>query len=98
MAHASNMRYSETFADMLNNEWIKQVDLPSRGIKQAGFYVLVGASMPGILIETGFITNKNDVKYLNSRNGQKEIAKAIFSSILKYKNYYDTSLNSEIEK
>jgi N-acetylmuramoyl-L-alanine amidase len=97
MAHASNMRYSETFADMLNNEWIKQVDLPSRGIKQAGFYVLVGASMPGVLIETGFITNKNDVKYINSKSGQKKIAESIFSSIVKYKNYYDTSLSSEIE-
>jgi N-acetylmuramoyl-L-alanine amidase len=98
MAHASNMRYSETFADMLNTEWIKQVGVPSRGIKQAGFYVLVGASMPSILIETGFISNKNDVKYLNSRSGQKEIAKSIFNSIFKYKNYYETSLNTELDK
>lgn len=98
MAHASYMRYSETFADMLNTEWIKDVKIPSRGLKQAGFYVLVGASMPGILIETGFISNRNDIKYLNSKSGQKEIAKSILNSILKYKNYYETSLSTELNK
>lgn len=97
MAHASYMRYSETFADMMNTEWIKQVNIPSRGIKQAGFYVLVGASMPGILIETGFISNKHDAKYLSRSKGQIEIASSIFSSILKYKKYYETSLNNEID-
>jgi len=96
MAHASYMRYSESFADMLNTEWIKNVGIPSRGIKQAGFYVLVGASMPGILIESGFLSNKNDIKYLNSKNGQKEIAKSIFAAILKYRNYYESTLNTEL--
>ena len=98
MANASNMRYSETFADMLNTEWIKQDLLPSRGIKQAGFYVLVGASMPGILIETGYISNKDDAKYLNTRRGQQQVANSIFNAIIKYKNYYETSLNNELDK
>ncbi len=93
MAQASNMRYSETFADMLNTEWIKRVKIPSRGIQQAGFYVLVGASMPAVLIESGYISNKKDVKYLNSKAGQKQIAKSIFNAIVKYKKYYDNSIN-----
>lgn len=98
MKHASNMRYSETFSDMLNTEWIKGAGIKSRGIKQAGFYVLVGASMPGVLIETGFISNKKDASYLNSKNGQKNIAKSIFNAIVKYKNYYESSINSELKK
>ena len=98
MARSSYMRYSETFAEMLNTEWIKDVKIPSRGIKQAGFYVLVGASMPGVLIETGFISNKNDVKYLKSKEGQNQIAQSIYNSIFKYKNYYETTLNSELDK
>lgn len=97
MAHASNMRYSETFADMLNTEWIKTVGLPSRGIKQAGFYVLVGASMPGVLVELGFISNKNDSNFLSSKKGQKEIAESLFDAILKYKNYYESSLTTELD-
>ncbi len=98
MANASNMRYSETFADMLNTEWIQQDLLPSRGIKQAGFYVLVGASMPGILIESGYISNKEDAKNLNTRRGQQKVANSIFNAITNYKNYYETSLKNELDK
>jgi N-acetylmuramoyl-L-alanine amidase len=98
MKHASNMRYAETFADMLNNEWIKNGGIKSRGITQAGFYVLVGASMPGVLIESGFISNRDDVRYLNSGVGQKKMAQSIFNAILKYKNYYESSINSELNK
>ena len=98
MKHASNMRYAETFADMLNNEWIKNGGIKSRGIKQAGFYVLVGASMPGVLIESGFISNRDDARYLNSKEGHKKMAQSIFNAILKYKNYYESSINSELNK
>ncbi|MBK8944872.1 MAG: N-acetylmuramoyl-L-alanine amidase [Ignavibacteriae bacterium] len=98
MAHASNMRYSESFADMLDTEWKNQIKIPARGIKQAGFYVLVGASMPSVLIETGFISNKNDAKYLGSKSGQKEIASSIFDAVFKYKKYYENSIINEIKK
>ncbi len=89
MAHSQYMRYSEKFSDILNQEWKKGVEIPSLGIKQAGFYVLVGASMPGVLIETGFLSNRKDEAYLNSSNGQNEIARAIFNSVVKYRDFYD---------
>ena len=97
MAHSSNMRYSESFADMLNTEWVKQARIPSRGIKQAGFYVLVGASMPSVLIEAGFLSNKNDAKYLSSKSGQKQIASSIYDAIVKYRQYYENSIINEIK-
>lgn len=96
MAHSSNMRYSESFADMLNTEWIKGVAIPSRGIKQAGFYVLVGAAMPAVLIETGYLSNKKDARYLNSKSGQQKIAETIFKGIVKYKRYYENSINKDL--
>ncbi len=96
MARSSFMRYSEKFSDYLNNEWIKRVGIPSRGIKQAGFYVLVGASMPGVLIETGFLSNRKDEKYLASKKGQQKIAEAIFKAVLKYKKYYEKSVAKEL--
>lgn len=89
MAHSQYMRYSEKFSDLLNLEWKRGVEIPSLGIKQAGFYVLVGASMPGVLIETGFLSNRKDEAYLNSSKGQTEIARSIFNSVKKYKDYYD---------
>lgn len=96
MAHSQYMRYSEKFSDLLNQEWEKKVNIPSNGIKQAGFYVLVGASMPSVLIETGFLTNKKDEAYLKSNAGQTEIAKTIFNAIVKYKEYYDREIEASI--
>jgi N-acetylmuramoyl-L-alanine amidase len=95
MAHSAYMRYSEKFSDILNEQWVRGVRLPSRGIKQAGFYVLVGASMPKVLVELGFLSNRQDEAFLKSKDGQLEIAKAIFNSIKEYKNYYELVLEEE---
>ncbi len=92
MAHSQYMRYSEKFSDLLNQQWKKNVGIPSLGIKQAGFYVLVGASMPSVLIEAGFLSNRKDEAHLASTSGQSEIAQAIFESIKKYKEYYDKEI------
>ncbi|MFA3784063.1 N-acetylmuramoyl-L-alanine amidase [Melioribacteraceae bacterium 4301-Me] len=89
MAHSQYMRYSEKFSDILNQQWEENVDIPSLGIKQAGFYVLVGASMPSVLIESGFLSNRSDEKFLKSYNGQMKIAKAIFNALKKYRSYYN---------
>ncbi len=89
MAHSQYMRYSELFSDILNQEWNHVVKIPSLGIKQAGFYVLVGASMPGVLVETGFLSNRKDEAYVKSYAGQAEIAQAIFNSVKKYKENYE---------
>ncbi|MCF8412575.1 MAG: N-acetylmuramoyl-L-alanine amidase [Melioribacteraceae bacterium] len=95
MAHSAYMRYSEHFSDLLNQNWKKNVEIPSRGIKQAGFLVLVGASMPSVLIENGFLTNSKDARYMASSKGQASIAKAIYQSVVSFKNYYDKILDEE---
>ena len=96
MAHSAYMRYSEKFSDVLNSNWGKYVKIPSRGIKQAGFYVLVGASMPGVLVETGFLSNKQDEAILKSSSGQNDIANAIFNSIKSYRTHYEKELEAEV--
>ncbi|GIZ07641.1 N-acetylmuramoyl-L-alanine amidase [Flavobacterium sp. UMI-01] len=58
------------------------------GVKQAPFMVLHKAYMPRVLIETGFISNPTEGAYLDSENGQKEIARAITNAIIRYKNEY----------
>ena len=57
----------------------------SRGVKQAGFLVLWRTTMPSILIETGFLTNREEEKYLNSENGQKILAQNILNAVTAYK-------------
>jgi N-acetylmuramoyl-L-alanine amidase len=96
MAHSAYMKYSEKFAELLHKDFSLNLKLKSRGVKQAGFYVLVGASMPSVLIETGFISNKDDAKYLKSPAGQKQIAESIFSSIKAYRKYYEDEMDTEL--
>lgn len=61
----------------------------SRGVKQAGFLVLVQTAMPSVLIETGFISNPQEGQYLASEEGQNTIAKNIYDAFLSYKKEYD---------
>jgi N-acetylmuramoyl-L-alanine amidase len=95
MAHSSYMKYSEKFSDLLDKQFGNNLDFGSRGIKQAGFYVLVGASMPSVLIETGFLTNPKDAAYLKSEKGQSKLAESILEAIKKYKDYYQQFMLSE---
>ncbi|HEY9177460.1 MAG TPA: N-acetylmuramoyl-L-alanine amidase [Flavipsychrobacter sp.] len=55
-----------------------------RGVKQISVEVLAGCVMPGVLVEIGFINNVEEEKYMNSPQGQTEIAHAIYNGILEY--------------
>ena len=55
-----------------------------RGVKQISVEVLAGCVMPGVLVEIGFINNVEEEKYMNSPQGQTEIAYAIYNGILEY--------------
>ncbi len=60
----------------------------SRGVKQRnekGIWVLQATSMPSILVETGFITYKQDEDYLNSEKGQQQVADDILAAVKKYR-------------
>jgi len=59
---------------------------PDLGVKQLPLEVLAGSAMPGVLVEIGFITNIQEEAYLNSENGQHEVAMAIYRGIKAYKN------------
>src|SRR3990172_5733734 len=96
MAHSSYLKYSEKFSELLHNQFSNKFNFESRGVKQAGFYVLVGASMPSVLIESGFLSNKKDAEYLKSTKGQEEIATAIFHAVKGYKAYYEKVMQTEL--
>lgn len=92
MAQAAHMKASERFAELLAREMGKTLDTENNGVLQAGFYVLVGASMPNVLIETGYLSNKEDERLLRSEEGQQQYAEAIFAAIKKYKAEYEMLL------
>ena len=84
IAQSGFVQYSEKFAALIQEEIDKRVQSRNRGVKQAGFYVLMGASMPNVLIELGYISNPNEEKKLNSSSYRDMLATSIYYAILKY--------------
>ncbi|MFI5172215.1 MAG: N-acetylmuramoyl-L-alanine amidase [Chitinophagales bacterium] len=80
------MEQSILFASSIEKYLKSNSKRSSRGVKQAGFLVLWKTSMPSVLIETGFLTNSTEEKYLGSAEGQQSIAESIFYAFRDYKN------------
>jgi N-acetylmuramoyl-L-alanine amidase len=78
------MKESVKLASMVEKQ-ISKAGHKSRGVKQAGFQVLWQTAMPGIYVETGYLTNSTDKKILGTSDGQDKLAEAIFKAIKVYK-------------
>jgi N-acetylmuramoyl-L-alanine amidase len=79
-------KQSIRFADLVNKEFVETDGRRSNGVIEQGVLVLCHSAMPSILVETGFINNPDDEKYLNSEEGQQEIVNSIVRAIVKYRN------------
>jgi N-acetylmuramoyl-L-alanine amidase len=73
------------FASLLEKQFKYRASRASRGVKQEGFLVLYKTTMPAVLIETGFLSNNTEEKYLRSDEGQSLIASAIYRAFKEYK-------------
>ncbi|NPD44436.1 MULTISPECIES: N-acetylmuramoyl-L-alanine amidase [unclassified Lentimicrobium] len=76
-------------ATKMQYQFTNKTPLKDRGVKQAGFWVLYKTTMPGVLLELGFLSNTNDEKFLNSTNGQKKLSDAIAVAVSDYKKSHD---------
>ena len=85
MAQSTFMKESEDLASTIQIELDKKLNTPNRGVKQAGFYVLIGASMPNALVEVGFLSNPTEEKMLKQSKHKQKIAEAIFLAIKSFK-------------
>ncbi len=83
------MDRSVTCADLIQTNMIKASKRNDRGVRQAGFLVLRATSMPSVLIELGFISNKEEEKYLNDSDNQAKVCKAIYQAFANYKHDID---------
>lgn len=61
----------------------------NRGVRQAGFLVLRKTSMPSILVELGYISNREEERFMKTDNGRNLLAKALYNAFTKYKRDYD---------
>lgn len=75
---------SINFASKLQKEF-KAIGRYNRGVKQAGFLVLYKTTMPSVLIETGFLTNPTEEKFLSDSTTQRKMARSMFTAFQKYK-------------
>lgn len=98
MAQVYAKRYQEKSIKLgtLVDEEIENTDRQALGInqRQKGIWVLQATKMPAILVETGFITNHDDERYLNSEKGQQELAEAITRAVKRYKEQIENSKNN----
>jgi N-acetylmuramoyl-L-alanine amidase len=83
-------KQSILFGELLNKEFVNYDDRKSLGVKEQGVLVLAHSAMPAVLVETGYINNPTEEKYLNSVSGQNAIAASIVRAIKKYRKAIDT--------
>ncbi len=78
------LEQSLNFAQYLDTR-IKNGEMTTRGVHQAGFVVLSRTAMPSVLVETGYLSNTEDLSYLTSEDGQNDMAYRIYSAFYDYK-------------
>lgn len=80
-------------ADKIEHQFKDRVKRKSRGVRQAGFWVLYRTSMPSVLVETGYLSNNREEKYLNDAYGQTLIASGLFRAFRDYKIEIESTIN-----
>jgi len=89
---------SINFASAVQDQFQKRVGRHNRGVKQAGFLVLRETSMPGVLVEVGFLSNRREERFIASENGRVYLASAIFRAIRNYKERYDDRNSNLVQR
>jgi N-acetylmuramoyl-L-alanine amidase len=89
---------SDRLATLVNEE-VEKTGREALGVNQRreGIWVLQATNMPAILIETGFINNPDDERYITSEKGQQELAEAITKAVLRYKAQVENANNNNTE-
>lgn len=95
------MEQSTVFAQYCQDEFRTRAGRDDNGVKQAGFLVLWKTAMPSVLIETGFLTNPVEERFLRGGKGQTHMAASIFRAFRKWKDHVEGithTYDDEVEK
>ncbi len=98
LAQSQFQEESSRLAEIVQDSMTQSLKIPSRGVKQAGFYVLGGAAMPAVLIEIGFVTNPREERKLREARYRDDIARAITAGLAGYKRAWDQRLRQAAER
>lgn len=84
LSQNKHLDQSINFAEMAQTQLCTTAGRADRGVLQAGFWVLHASAMPAVLVELDFICNPESERYLNSKAGKKQMARALANAITKY--------------
>jgi N-acetylmuramoyl-L-alanine amidase len=98
MKQNEHLRESSELAELVQKHLAEMHPGPNRGVKQAGFRVLVTAFMPAVLVEIGFGTNVSEAAYLNDPNRQVAIASALADAAAEYLKRYERRVGGGVER
>jgi N-acetylmuramoyl-L-alanine amidase len=90
MAQARHLAESAVFAGMVEESLRPRVEMRTRSIQQAAFRVLVGANMPAVLVEMGFITNPDQEAQLTSDAFKNAVVQALYEAIVHYRDHVES--------
>lgn len=88
-AQARYLEQSSAFANFVEQALRSRVDMSPHAIQQAPFRVLVGANMPAVLVEIGYLSNPDQEQQLGSAAYQEQIAQALFDAIVQFRDLVD---------
>jgi N-acetylmuramoyl-L-alanine amidase len=91
LAQSHHLAESQRFAGLVQQELNQALALRDRGVKQAPFRVLVGAAMPAVLVELGFLSNPEEEKKLGQATYRAELVEALVRAIGRYKESVEQS-------
>jgi len=86
-------KQSIQFGDYVQDQFRERASRKDLGVREQGILVLAQTTMPGVLVETGFISNAEEEKYLLTKYGQEIIASAIYRGFKEYKEEIDRKSN-----
>lgn len=93
LAQSLFLEESNNLAEAIQTSAEKLLNIPARGVNQAGFYVLRGAFMPAVLVECAFISNPEEEKLLRQKEFKQKIAYAVFCGLKDFITRYERRLN-----
>lgn len=79
------LNQSLSLSKKIQDQFRERVNRRDRGVKQAGYYVISYTTMPSVLVELGFLTNKEEENFLHSKKGQEYMSSAIYRAFKSYK-------------
>jgi N-acetylmuramoyl-L-alanine amidase len=94
MAQNEHLRESNELAELIQRKLGRIHPGPSRGVKQAGFRVLVTAFMPAVLVEIGFGSNASEAAYMTDPERMDELSATLSDAVLEYLKRYERRVAS----